>query len=55
MIFDQIKKSSSGKEIIARGFTTDIELAAAINSSSCVPLFTDNAYVKQDASRSTVT
>ena len=38
---------SSGKELVAKGFTTDIELAAAFNTSNCVPLLTYNAYVKQ--------
>lgn len=42
-----LKKCSSGKELVAKGFTTDIELAAAFNISNCVPLLTDNAYVKQ--------
>jgi 2-phosphosulfolactate phosphatase len=44
-----LRKCSSGKELIARGFATDIELAAAINISSCVPLFTHNAYIKQQS------
>jgi 2-phosphosulfolactate phosphatase len=46
-----LRGCSSGKELIARGFGTDIELAAAINISSCVPLLTHNAYVKQQTSR----
>jgi 2-phosphosulfolactate phosphatase len=45
-----LRKCSSGKELIARGFATDIELAATFNTSNCVPLFTHNAYVKQSAS-----
>jgi 2-phosphosulfolactate phosphatase len=44
-----LRKCSSGKELIARGFATDIELAAAINISSCVPLFTHSAYIKQES------
>lgn len=44
-----LKRCSSGKELLARGFATDIELAAAFNTSNCVPLFTHNAYVKQEA------
>ena len=40
-----LKKSSSGKELIARGFESDVELAAQINVSDCVPLFAQNAYV----------
>jgi 2-phosphosulfolactate phosphatase len=42
-----LKKCSSGKELIAAGFKPDVELAAAYNISDCVPVFTDNAYVKQ--------
>ncbi|HEY9707065.1 MAG TPA: 2-phosphosulfolactate phosphatase [Oculatellaceae cyanobacterium] len=42
-----LRECSSGKELIARGFATDIELVAAINTSNCVPLFTDHAYIKQ--------
>jgi 2-phosphosulfolactate phosphatase len=44
-----LRKCSSGKELITRGFATDIELAATINTSSCVPLFTHNAYIKQES------
>lgn len=40
-----LKKCSSGKELIAKGFEPDVELSAAYNVSDCVPLFTDNAYV----------
>lgn len=43
-----LRKCSSGKELIVRGFATDIELAAAMNTSRCVPLFIHNAYIKQD-------
>ncbi len=42
-----LKKCSSGKELIIKGFESDVVLAAAINVSSCVPLFTDKAYVRQ--------
>lgn len=42
-----LKKCSSGKELIAAGFESDVELSAALNVSNCVPLFTHNAYVKQ--------
>ena len=40
-----LRRCSSGKELIARGFTADVELAAAINTSHCVPLLRHNAYV----------
>ncbi|MCX7592595.1 MAG: 2-phosphosulfolactate phosphatase [Fischerella sp.] len=42
-----LKKCSSGKELIARGFESDVEIAAAFNMSNCVPLFIKNVYVKQ--------
>lgn len=42
-----LRKCSSGKELLAREFATDIELAAAVNSSRCAPLFMHSAYVKQ--------
>jgi len=45
-LLDVLKKCSSGKELIERGFELDVELAAAINVSDCVPVFTKNAYVR---------
>ncbi len=42
-----LKKCSSGKELIFKGFESDVVLAAAINVSNCVPLFTEKAYVRQ--------
>ncbi len=45
-LLNGLKKCSSGKELIARGFESDVELAAAINVSDCVPVFNKNAYVK---------
>ena len=41
-----LKRCSSGKELIEKGFESDVELSAAYNVSDCVPLFTDNAYIK---------
>ncbi|MHC5724097.1 MAG: 2-phosphosulfolactate phosphatase [Nostoc sp.] len=40
-----LKKCSSGKELIEKGFESDVELSSGYNISDCVPLFTDNAYV----------
>ena len=45
-IVTTLKRCSSGKELIARGFELDVELAAAMNTSECVPLFTHDAYIK---------
>ena len=44
-----LAKCSSGKELIARGFAADVELAVALNISRCVPLLVDRAYVNQTA------
>ena len=46
-----LERCSSGKELVARGFAKDVELAAAINISSCIPLLVNKAYVKQEATR----
>ncbi|MEH2303965.1 2-phosphosulfolactate phosphatase [Nostoc sp.] len=40
-----LKKCSSGKELIEKGFEPDVELSAAFNISNCVPLFKNNAYL----------
>lgn len=45
---DALKQCSSGKELIARGFATDVEIVAALNVSNCVPVFADGAYVNQN-------
>jgi 2-phosphosulfolactate phosphatase len=45
-----LSQCSSGKELIAKGFATDVELSAVVNTSRCVPLFTQNAYLKQEIS-----
>jgi 2-phosphosulfolactate phosphatase len=41
-----LEKCSSGKELIEKGFQSDVELSAAFNISDCVPLFGDSAYSK---------
>ncbi|MUG98836.1 hypothetical protein F7734_43705 [Scytonema sp. UIC 10036] len=40
-----LKKCSSGKELIEKGFELDVELAADLNVSNCVPLLSENAYI----------
>ncbi|MEM9925275.1 MAG: 2-phosphosulfolactate phosphatase, partial [Cyanobacteria bacterium P01_D01_bin.50] len=45
-LLDVLRKCSSGKELISRGFESDIELAAVTNISDCVPVFTQKYYVK---------
>ena len=49
-LLSTLRNCSSGKELIARGFATDVELAADFNISSCVPLYRDKAYIKQEPS-----
>ncbi len=46
-----LKKCSSGKELIAKGFELDVELAAAFNVSDCVPLLTENFYINSKKER----
>lgn len=43
---DEIKKCSSGKELIGRGFEEDVSLACELNVSDCVPLLKDKSYIK---------
>lgn len=45
-LLGNLKKCSSGKELISRDFEADVELAAEINVSNCIPVFSDNAYRK---------
>ncbi|MBF2050421.1 MAG: 2-phosphosulfolactate phosphatase [Leptolyngbya sp. IPPAS B-1204] len=40
----RLHQCSSGKELIARGFAQDVELAAELNVSDCVPVLTNAAY-----------
>lgn len=44
-VLDSIRNCSSGKELIEKGFERDVELAAEINVSNCVPKLLNNAYV----------
>ena len=40
-----IKQCNSGKELIERGFEDDVDLAAALDVSHCVPILTEGAYI----------
>lgn len=42
-----MKRCSSGRELIERGFEQDVNLALAINVSDCVPTLLNGAYVNQ--------
>ncbi|MDZ8189509.1 MAG: 2-phosphosulfolactate phosphatase [Nostoc sp. ChiSLP02] len=44
-----LKKCSSGKELIEKGFEPDVELAGAFNISDCVPLLIDKAYINSNS------
>jgi 2-phosphosulfolactate phosphatase len=44
-ITEQIKRCSSGKELIAKGFDSDVRIAADFNVSKNVPLLTSGAYI----------
>ncbi len=39
-----ISKSSSGKELIQKGFGADVDLACELDCSTCAPLYCDGAY-----------
>ncbi len=39
-----LRASGSGKELIGRGFAEDVRLAAALDTSRCVPVLKDGAY-----------
>jgi 2-phosphosulfolactate phosphatase len=41
-----LAQCSSGKELVEKGFMGDVELAAALNVSECVPVLRDGAYVR---------
>lgn len=42
-----LKQCGSGKELIERGFERDVELAAELNISNCVPTLVDKVYMNQ--------
>lgn len=44
-LLQEIRASSSGKELIARGFQNDIDLACDLNCSETVPVLGDKAYL----------
>jgi 2-phosphosulfolactate phosphatase len=44
-----LQQCSSGKELIGRGFAQDVEVAAAVDQSTCVPILTSGAYVQYHA------
>lgn len=46
-IYKRLKCCSSGKEKLERAEETDVELAAQLNVSSCVPVLCRDAYVKE--------
>jgi 2-phosphosulfolactate phosphatase len=44
-----LRQCSSGKELIGRGFAQDVEVAAAVDQSTCVPILASGAYVQYHA------
>jgi len=44
-LHDALARSISGRELLERGYTRDIELAAAYGASSAVPLLRDDRFV----------
>ncbi|MDX2242137.1 MAG: 2-phosphosulfolactate phosphatase [Leptolyngbyaceae cyanobacterium bins.302] len=43
-----LSRCSSGKELIARGFAEDVELASQFNISTSAPMLMDGAYANQE-------
>jgi 2-phosphosulfolactate phosphatase len=44
-----IEQCGSGKELIARGFEKDTDLASELDRSECIPTFANGAYTHQSA------
>jgi 2-phosphosulfolactate phosphatase len=42
-----LKKCGSGRELIARGFEQDVEIASELDVSGCAPTLADNAYLNR--------
>jgi 2-phosphosulfolactate phosphatase len=42
-----LKQCASGKELIEKGFTPDVELAGQVDCSSAVPVLREGAFVNQ--------
>ncbi|MDB5281199.1 MAG: hypothetical protein JWO06_274 [Bacteroidota bacterium] len=43
-LYEEIRRCSSGKELLARGFENDVKIASEFNVSLNVPLLTEGAY-----------
>jgi 2-phosphosulfolactate phosphatase len=43
----KMNQCSSGKELIAKGFAVDVDLASTLNTSNCVPWLVNGAYLKK--------
>lgn len=43
-----LRQCSSGKELIERGFATDVMLASQLNVSACAPLLVTDAYIRAE-------
>lgn len=43
-LLSYLQQCSSGKELIGKGFSIDVNLAAALNQSNAVPILADRAY-----------
>ncbi|HEX8990290.1 MAG TPA: 2-phosphosulfolactate phosphatase [Anaerolineales bacterium] len=44
-----LRQCSSGKELIGRGFSEDVRLASELDSSDSVPIFIEDAFVREGA------
>jgi 2-phosphosulfolactate phosphatase len=49
MLGKYLRRCSSGKELIERGFSEDVDLASQLDISDSVPILIDDAFVKAEA------
>jgi 2-phosphosulfolactate phosphatase len=48
LLGDYLRQSSSGKELIGRGFSVDVDLSAQLDVSESVPVLVNGAFVKAE-------
>lgn len=50
-LFDMMKETPDGKELVRKGYVKDIDLASKLNKVSAVPYLKDNFFLKEDTPR----
>jgi 2-phosphosulfolactate phosphatase len=51
MLGDYLNQCTSGRELVERGFSRDVDLAAQLDVSDSVPVLINDAFVKSDSNR----